>query len=63
MSDALDRLAAAAPVNREVYGHDESNKPNDYCYWDNERGYWSETDQHLRGRIEARMHARRQVNL
>lgn len=44
-------------VTREVYGYDESIKPNDHCVW-TDIGYtqsimaWVETDEHFRERIK-----------
>ncbi len=50
---ALEERAAKTPsFTREVYGTDKDNKPNDYYYWCPLFYYWTETDDHLRKRIQ-----------
>lgn len=57
MISHLDYLMSLPQVSREIYGYDESLKPNDYCVWA-QTGYnicvmaWVETDEHFRKRIK-----------
>ena len=39
-------------ISRINYGNDKHNKPNEFCYWDDDRGLWMENDDHLRTRIK-----------
>ena len=53
----LDNIGELFATNREEYGNDENNKPNEYCVWQNvsfstnPRYAWVETDEHYRIRI------------
>lgn len=47
----LDRIAELNSVCRASYGPDQSVKPNDNCYWDNDLGLWMEDDATFRVRI------------
>ena len=38
--------------NREIYGDDPENRPNEHCFWDSNWDFWKENDQHLRDRIK-----------
>lgn len=57
MISHLDYLMSLTPVSRDIYGHDQDYKPNDYCVW-TDIGYsmslmaWVETDSHFRERIK-----------
>lgn len=57
MISHLDYLMSLPQVSREIYGYDETDKPNDHCVW-TDIGYsqsitaWVETDKHLRERIK-----------
>lgn len=39
-------------VSRINYGNDNQNKPNNFCYWDDDITLWVEDDEHLRDRIK-----------
>lgn len=53
----LDNIGNLFATNREEYGNDKNNKPNDYCVWQNtslnmySKYAWVETDEHYRNRI------------
>lgn len=53
MTSHLDYLMSLPQVSREVYGYDESSKPNDHCVWTYTQSImgWVETDEHFRERI------------
>lgn len=61
LGDYLDKIAQIAPMSREIYGADESNKPNDHCNWERliptltSPFGWVENDEHFRSRIKARL--------
>lgn len=48
---SLDRWAQGfLPVCRMYFG-DGDEKPNDFCFWDGDRGEWCENDAHFRERV------------
>lgn len=57
MVSHLDYLMSLPQVGREIYGYDETDKPNEYCVW-TDIGYsrslmaWVENDAHLRSRFK-----------
>ena len=51
MENVLDRLLKIKPVDRQIYGYDKNNKPNEYCIWDDYFNHWVENDLHYRERL------------
>ena len=49
----LDEWASALTVSRMYFGDGESDKPDDYCFWDDSQFLvgWYESDDHLRERF------------
>ncbi len=50
----LDKLANLQCVCRIYYGDNKDDKPNDFCYWDEDNHIigWYENDEHLRNRLK-----------
>ncbi len=48
----LDDICNTRPINREVYGYDPLDKPNNHCYWDDYFLPIEENDEHFRERIK-----------
>lgn len=57
MMTILEEYANKGSVVRCYYGDNESEKPNDFCYWADFHYMpgWYETDEHLRNRIMLRI--------
>ena len=57
----LDKISNIKSFTRMAYGNDQENKPNDFCFWDDNFGYWFENDDHLRKRIEGYISQRKEM--
>jgi len=57
----LDKMGRFYVIDREEYGDDENNKPNEYCVWQNvsfntyPKYAWVETDEHYRNKLVAQI--------
>ena len=66
MISDLDYLMSLPQMSREIYGYDESDKPNEYCVWA-DIGYsqylmaWVEIDEHFRQRIKQRVDSKKET--